>query len=78
MGVPLSCFEWVGDKLLMEKEINFMFYFNYRYYSFGHEIGHMYGCFHNREEGKINEVYPTAYGFLMRPPVESGKRTILA
>ena len=55
-----------------------MINFNYRYYSFGHEIGHMYGCFHNREEGKINEVYPTAYGFLMRPPVESGKRTILA
>ena len=48
------------------------------YYSFGHEIGHMYGCLHNREEGKINYEYPEGYGFLMRPPVKSGFRTILA
>ena len=48
------------------------------YYSFGHEIGHMYGCLHNREEGKINYGYPEGYGFLMRPPVKSGFRTILA
>ena len=41
-------------------------------------MGHMYGCYHNREEGKVNLDYPNAYGFLMRPPVESGLRTILA
>ncbi len=47
--------------------------------SFGHEIAHMYGCFHNRESLKVaNKEYPIGYGFLMRPPVHSGLRTILA
>ena len=48
------------------------------YYSFGHEIAHMVGALHNREVGKINYAYPSAYGFLIRPPVMSGLRTILA
>jgi hypothetical protein len=48
------------------------------YYSFGHEIAHMYGCHHNRETGASNPTFPAAFGFLMRPPVNSGFRTILA
>ncbi len=48
------------------------------YYSFGHEIAHMYGCQHNQETGATNPTYPTAFGFLMRPPVNSGFRTIMA
>jgi hypothetical protein len=48
------------------------------YYTFGHEIAHMVGALHNREAGSVNIPYPTAYGFLMRPPVNSGYRTILA
>ena len=48
------------------------------YYSFGHEIAHMYGCHHNRETGASNPNYPSAHGYLMRPPVNSGYRTILA
>ena len=48
------------------------------YYSLGHEIAHMYGCEHNRESVLTNQKYPSAYGYLMRPPVNSGYRTILA
>jgi hypothetical protein len=48
------------------------------YYSFGHEIAHMYGCHHNRETGATNPTYPTAFGYLMRPPVNSGYRTVMA
>ena len=48
------------------------------YYSFGHEIGHMFGAHHNRESGAINSNYPNAFGYLMRPPVNSDKRTIMA
>jgi len=48
------------------------------YFSFAHEIGHMVGLHHNRETGAVNLPYPTGYGFLMRPPVKSGYRTILA
>ena len=48
------------------------------YYSTGHEIGHMYGCLHNKEASGQNPVYPNGHGFLMNPPVNSGKRTILA
>jgi hypothetical protein len=48
------------------------------YYSTGHEMGHMYGCYHNIEVKGANPVYPTANGFLMNPPVNSGFRTILA
>jgi len=48
------------------------------YYSFGHEIAHMVGALHNREAGSVNSKYPTGYGYLMRPPVNSGYRTILA
>jgi len=47
------------------------------YYSFGHEIGHMVGAHHNKETGARNPAYPAGYGFLMRPPVNSGYRTIL-
>jgi len=38
----------------------------------------MVGALHNRESGSVNGKYPTGYGFLMRPPVESGYRTVLA
>jgi hypothetical protein len=47
------------------------------YYSTGHEIGHMYGCYHNIEVEGANPIYPTANGFLINPPVNSGLRTIL-
>lgn len=48
------------------------------YYSFAHEIGHMYGASHNREQGSTNKAWPSAYGYLIRPPTSSGYRTILA
>ncbi len=38
----------------------------------------MAGAAHNRETGAVNKYYPTAYGFLINPPVNSGFRTILA
>jgi hypothetical protein len=47
------------------------------YFSTGHEIGHMYGCDHNIEVDGPNPIYPTANGFLINPPVNSGFRTIL-
>jgi hypothetical protein len=47
------------------------------YYSFGHEMGHSYGATHNREVSN-NPTYPTAYGYLMRPPTKSGYRTNMA
>ncbi len=47
------------------------------YYSFAHEIAHMYGAHHNREVAS-NPTYPTAYGYLMRPPINSTYRTIMA
>jgi len=28
------------------------------YYTTGHEIGHMYGCFHNKEMSGPNPIYP--------------------
>jgi len=37
----------------------------------------MVGARHNKETGADNPKYPTGYGFLMRPPVDSGYRTIL-
>ncbi len=48
------------------------------YYSTGHEIGHMYGCSHNKEASGQNPTYQFAHGFLMNPPVNSGYRSILA
>jgi peptidyl-Asp metalloendopeptidase len=48
------------------------------YYSTGHEIGHLYGCYHNKETSGQNPYYPNAHGFWMNPPVNSGYRTILA
>jgi hypothetical protein len=48
------------------------------YFSTGHEMGHMYGCYHNKEASGQNPFYPNAHGFLMNPPVNSGYRTILA
>jgi peptidyl-Asp metalloendopeptidase len=47
------------------------------YYSFAHEIAHMYGAMHNREVS-TNPTYATAYGYLMRPPINSTFRTIMA
>ena len=48
------------------------------YYSTGHEIAHMYGCYHNRETSGQNPYYPNAHGFLIKPPLNSGYRTIMA
>lgn len=48
------------------------------YYEFGHQIGHLFGLYHNVEVTGPNPEYPTANGFLMRPPANSGFRTILA
>jgi len=47
-------------------------------FSFGHEIGHMYGCYHNMEKSGQNPYYPNAHGYLMRPPLNSGYRTFMA
>lgn len=47
------------------------------YYSFGHELAHMFGCTHN-EETKSIAHYPYGYGKLINPPVNSGLRTLLA
>ena len=43
------------------------------YFSFGHEIGHNYGCKHNPEES-TNTAYPYGHGHL----IAGGYRTILA
>ncbi len=48
------------------------------YFSTGHEIGHMFGCYHNKEASGQNPFYKFAHGFLMNPPINSGFRTILA
>jgi len=48
------------------------------YYSTGHEIAHMYGCYHNQETSGQNPYYPNAHGFWINPPLNSGYRTILA
>ena len=48
------------------------------YYGLGHAIASMFGAYPNRETLKINQDYPTAYGFLMNPPYRSGCRTIMA
>ena len=43
-------------------------------FTFAHEIGHLFGCLHNRE---VYDSPTTAHGFLMRPPVNSGYCTIM-
>ena len=48
------------------------------FYVFGHEIAHTFGAYHNREKREINKANPTAYGYLIRPPIKSGYRTIMA
>ncbi len=48
------------------------------YFGFGHEIAHLYGAYHNIETQEMNTVFPTAYGYLVSPPSNSGYRTILA
>ncbi len=50
-------------------------------YVLGHEVSHLFGCDHNREQ--VNPANPDAplgyqYGYLMRPPVNSGYITIMA
>jgi peptidyl-Asp metalloendopeptidase len=48
-------------------------------YSFAHEIAHMFGAHHNREViEEFDTENPTAYGYLIQPPVNSGYRTIMA
>ena len=53
------------------------------YYTFGHEIGHIMGTSHNREEmtNGTNGYNDYSYGWLMRPKSEkasAGYRTIMA
>ena len=48
------------------------------YYSFGHEIGHNYGCAHNPEQS-TNNYYPYGHGHLILKGVAStGYRSVLA
>ena len=47
------------------------------YYSFGHEIAHMFGCHHNRETGAKNSLFEFGYGFLMPAGDMDGYRTIM-
>jgi hypothetical protein len=43
-------------------------------FSFGHEVGHIYGCMHNREVPRtVNSDYPYGYGKLFKP----GFRTLM-
>jgi hypothetical protein len=42
-------------------------------FSFGHELGHMYGCMHNREEPERNPFFSYGYGKLYKP----GFRTLM-
>lgn len=43
-------------------------------FTFGHEVAHLFGCEHNREE---HDSSSNAHGYLMKPPVNSGFRTIM-
>jgi len=48
------------------------------YFSFGHEIGHNYGCAHNPEQSH-NSYYPYGHGHLIeRGSASTGYRTVLA
>jgi len=48
------------------------------YFSFGHEIGHNYGCAHNPEQSH-NSRYPYGHGHLIEQGIAStGYRTVLA
>eukprot|EP00095_Tigriopus_kingsejongensis_P011820 maker-scaffold423_size175618-snap-gene-0.9 protein:Tk11820 transcript:maker-scaffold423_size175618-snap-gene-0.9-mRNA-1 annotation:"hypothetical protein" len=47
------------------------------YYSFGHELAHMFGCGHNSEATKKG-YYPYGFGKFLNPPTNSGYRTIMS
>ena len=47
------------------------------YYSFGHELGHMFGCAHNHEVSSRGFM-PHGFGKLINQPNPSGYRTIMA
>jgi len=48
------------------------------YYSFGHEIGHNYGCAHNPEQS-TNNYYPYGHGHLiLKGQASDGYRSVLA
>ena len=46
----------------------------------GHELGHMFGCSHNREEYPVNSIPGTAFGKLLRNANGGlpGYRTVMA
>ena len=49
------------------------------YFTFGHEIAHNIGAYHNRETGHINPYYPHGQGHLIeKGSATSGARSILA
>ena len=49
------------------------------YFTFGHEIAHNIGAYHNRETGHINPYYPHGQGHLIdKGAAASGARSILA
>jgi hypothetical protein len=49
------------------------------YYSFGHELAHNIGAYHNREVGQTNPSYPSGHGHLIeKGSADTGYRTILA
>merc|ERR1719228_1678821 len=49
------------------------------YFSFGHELAHNFGCYHNRETGHINPYYSYGQGHLIEQgSASTGYRSILA
>jgi hypothetical protein len=49
-------------------------YCSITHFSFGHEVAHLFGCEHNREQDNSTTK---AHGYLLKPPVESGFRSIM-
>jgi len=49
-------------------------------YTLDHEIGHMFGADHDRNNAGENTKHPRAYGMLIQPPLAEGKgfRTIMS
>ena len=49
------------------------------YYTFGHELAHTFGAYHNRETGHINPYYPHGQGHLIdKGNTSAGGRSVMA